>query len=474
MKTKYSLRLAMLLAFSAPFWYSCKVSKDVSPPDMHLPASFRDAPVSADTAGLAAIPWQTFFGNGELKGLIAEALAHNNDLAVAVKNIEAARLVFRQAKLGNIPTVDLTAAANLNRPSDNSLDGLSLSQELHTKHIEDYNLGTSISWEADIWGKIKSKKAATLAAYLGTQEARRALQTEIVSEVAKGYYNLLMLDAQLAIAHRNVSLLDSTLTITWLQYQAGQATSLAVQQVDAQRLTAAVLVPQFEQQAAIQENAMSILTGVLPAPVSRDLQLNDITFSNKLSAGLPAALLSNRPDVRQSAMELSEANGNVGYAKANLYPSFSITAQAGLDALKTSNWFTIPASLFGAVTGSLVQPLFQQKKLSTQYHIAMIDRDQTVIRFRQTVLVAVEEVSDALVKLDKLKAQRTLAADRTSVLLKATQNSQLLFKNGMANYLEVITAESNVLNSELEVTSITNAQLNATVDLYQSVGGGWN
>jgi len=173
-------------------------------------------------------------------------------------------------------------------------------------------------------------------------------------------------------------------------------------------------------------------------------------------------------------MELSEANGNVGYAKANLYPSFSITAQAGLDALKTSNWFTIPASLFGAVTGSLVQPLFQQKKLSTQYHIAMIDRDQTVIRFRQTVLVAVEEVSDALVKLDKLKAQRTLAADRTSVLLKATQNSQLLFKNGMANYLEVITAESNVLNSELEVTSITNAQLNATVDLYQSVGGGWN
>jgi multidrug efflux system outer membrane protein len=466
MKTKYSLGLAFAFLMSCQIWYGCKVSKDVALPDMHLPASFRDTQGSNDTTTIAVISWQNFFQDGELKNLINEALAHNNDLAIAIRNIEAARLVFRQARLGNIPTVDISSTVAANRPSDNSLNGLSLSQELHTKHIEDYTLGASISWEADIWGKIRSRKAATLAAYLSTQEARRALQTEIVSDVAKGYYNLLMLDAQVAIARQNVALLDSTLTITRLQYEAGQVTSLAVQQVDAQRLTAAILIPQFEQQAAIEENAISVLTGGLPASVNRSLQLNNIVFPDKLSAGLPAALLSNRPDVKQSAMELSEANGNVGYAKANLYPSFSITAQAGLDALKTSNWFTIPASLFGAVTGSLVQPLFQQKKLSTQYHIAMVNRDQTVIRFRQSVLVAVEEVSDALVKIDKLKEQRALATERTSELVRATKNSQLLFKNGMANYLEVITAESSVLTSKLEAASITNAQLDATV--------GWN
>src|SRR5476649_416114 len=166
MKTKYSLGLAFAFLMSGQIWYGCKVSKDVALPDMHLPVSFRDKQVSSDTTTIAAISWQNFFQDGELKNLINEALAHNNDLAIAIKNIEAARLVFRQAKLGNIPTVDISATATTNRPSDNSLNGLSLSQELHTKHIEDYTLGTSISWEADIWGKIRSKKAATLAAYL--------------------------------------------------------------------------------------------------------------------------------------------------------------------------------------------------------------------------------------------------------------------------------------------------------------------
>jgi multidrug efflux system outer membrane protein len=452
---------------------SCKVSKDVDIPDTGLPAVYHSQ-TAADTASVAKMPWQNFFADNELKSLIADAIAHNYDLQVALKNIEAAGLTLRQARLGNLPTAELAATASGNRYSDNSLNGLSLNQSLGTKHVEDYTLAAQISWEADIWGKIRSQKAAALAAYLSTAEARKAVQTQLVSDVSKGYYNLLMLDDQLAIARQNVLLNDSTLHMITLQYQSGQVTSLAVQQALAQKLTAQELIPQFEQQIAIQEDAISILCGRLPAPVKRDIDLVHIFIPEQLSTGIPSELLSRRPDVRLAELALSKANASVGYAKANMYPSLTITAQGGLDAFRASNWFNIPASLFGAVIGGVVQPLFQQKKLSTLYEVAKVNREQTVLQFRQSVLVAVGEVTDALVQMDKLKQQQVFAAQRTGTLEVAAQNSQLLFKNGLANYLEVITAQSNVLQSELELASVRKAQLDASVDLYRSLGGGWN
>jgi multidrug efflux system outer membrane protein len=322
-------------------------------------------------------------------------------------------------------------------------------------------------------GKVRSQKAAALASYFGTIEARKLLQTRIVSDMAKGYYNLLMLDAQLVIARKNVLLNDSTLQVIRLQYQAGQVTSLAIQQASAQKIAAAGLVPQFERQIAIQENALSILMGSNPGPLLRDRRLGAVDIPESLGAGLPASLLVSRPDVKLAELNLAKANASVGYAQANMYPSLTITAQAGLDAFKASNWFNIPASLFGAVAGSLVQPIFQQKKLKTQYELAKVSRDQTVIQFRQTVLIAVGEVSDAYSGLDKLKEQQDLAASRTVTLVQATNNAQLLFKNGLANYLEVITAQGDVLQSELEVAGIKKARLDAMVDLYRAAGGGW-
>jgi multidrug efflux system outer membrane protein len=472
MKTIFKYSAAVIILIAAQILAGCKVSKDVAVPDTKLPESYRDHAESASS--IAALPWKSFFEDAELQSLIGDALEHNNDMLVALKNIESAELTLKQAKLGNLPSLDIQATASTSRPSDNSLNGLSLNQSLGTKHIEDYTVAASLSWEADIWGKIKSQKSAALASYLGTIEARKALQTRLVSDVSKGYYNLLMLDAQLAIAEKNVRLNDSTLNIITLQYQAGQVTSLAVQQAQAQKLTAEAYVPQFEQRIAVQENAISILSGRLPSPVARAIRLDSLAIAEKTNTGMPAELLSRRPDVKQAELELSRANANVGYAKANMYPSLTITAQGGLDAIKASNWFNIPASLFGSVIGGISQPLFQKKKLSTLYKVAKVNREQTVIQFRQSVLVAYGEVSDALVKLDKLKQQQLLASERTETLQTATHNSQLLFKNGLANYLEVITAQGNVLQSELDLASIKKARLDANVDLYRSLGGGWN
>ena len=453
---------------------ACKVSKDIAAPTDAAPVAFRNADTTlTDTAAIANIEWKRFFTDHELQQLIDSSIANNYDMQVALKNIAAAELVLKQSKLGYLPNVNLQANATINRPSDNSLNGISLSQFLGKSYVEDYTVSGTIGWEADVWGKIKNQKEKALAAYLQTGEAKKAIQTNLVAAVAGGYYNLLMLDTQVAIAKKNLLLNDSTLGIIRLQYNAGEVTALAVQQATAQRLLAAQLIPQLEQEIAVQENALSVLASVAPAAIKRNSSINNVQFTKKNAVGVPSALLQNRPDVKASELELAKANANTGIAKANMYPSFAITASGGLNAFKASNWFNLPASLFGAAAGSIAQPLFQRKQLKTQYELAKIDREKKVIQFRQAVLTAVAEVSDALVKVDKLEEQQSVAVTRVTALQQAIENADLLFKNGMANYLEVITAQSNVLQGELELAALKKAQLYATVELYRALGGGW-
>lgn len=469
MKTKSIITITTLLAL---FLNACKVSKDISTPTDAAPAAFRNA-VSTDTTSIAAIQWKNFFTDANLQNLIDSTIANNYDMQTAVKNIEAAQLIVKQSKLGYLPTANLQATASVNRPSDNSLNGLSLSQFLGKSYVEDYTLSAVLSWEADIWGKIKNQKARALAEYLQTTEAKKAVQTNLVADVAKGYFNLLMLDAQVAIAKKNLLLNDSTLNIIQLQYNAGEVTALAVQQATAQRLVAAELVPQLEQEIAIQENALSVLAAVPPAAIVRSNDIKNIAVAQNISTGVPSSLVSNRPDVKANELALSVANANTAIAKASLYPSLTITAAGGINAFKASNWFNIPASLFGAATGGIVQPLFQRKQLKTQYELSKIEREKSVIQFRQSVLNAVGEVSDALVKNEKLKEQETIATERATALQQATGNANLLFKNGLATYLEVITAQGNVLQAELALAVLKKERLNAVVDLYRSLGGGW-
>lgn len=459
--------LILLVGFSA-----CKVSKDIATPQPELPVQFRNA-TQSDTTSVADLSWKTFFNDPALQQLIDSAIVRNYDMQIALKNIQSAQLVLGQSKLGYWPDLSLNVTGSYNRPSDNSLNGISISSFLHKKYIEDYNANIGLSWEADIWGKIRNQQHKALAAYLQTQEAQKALQTNILAGVAEGYYNLLMLDAQLTIARKNVALNDSTLKIIHLQFNAGNVTALGVQQAEAQQLVASELVPQIEQSILLQENALSILVGKLPATINREVKLDQVPLNDTLSTGVPVALVSRRPDVRSSELTLQIANANVGIAKANLYPSLIITAQGGLNTFTASNWFNIPGSLFGLASGGIMQPLFQRKQLKTQYELAKVDREKAVLQFRQSVLIAVGEVSDALGKIEKLKEQGEIAASRVHTLQQTIINANSLFSNGMATYLEVITAQSNILQSELELASIKKGQLSAAVELYRSLGGGW-
>jgi multidrug efflux system outer membrane protein len=452
---------------------ACKVSKDVTTPATQLPGQFRSSE-SADTTSIASLPWKSFFADPVLQRLIDSAIVHNYDMQVALQNIKSAQLVLGQAKLGYWPDITLQVTANLTRPGSASLNGITANDFLHSKYLNDYNASLGLTWEADIWGKIKNKQSMALAQYLQTAEARKLLQTNIVAGVAEGYYNLLMLDAQLGIARANLALNDSTLRIIRLQYTAGEVTALGVQQAEAQELTAAELIPQLQQSILLQENSLSILSGSLPDVVERAKTLDDVPVRDALSGGVPAELLSRRPDVRSSELALTVANANVGINKAALYPTIVISPEGGWDNYLLKNWFNIPGSVFGAVVGGLTQPVFQRKKLKTAYQVSEVDREKTVIQFKQSVLVAVGEVSDAMGKISKLREQRVVVTSRVDTLQLAIANANSLFRNGLANYLEVITAQSNVLQSELELASIKKGQLSAEVELYRSLGGGWN
>jgi multidrug efflux system outer membrane protein len=452
----------------------CKVGKDYQRPQVQLPQQFgTQAQSFADTSSIADIAWKDFFTDATLQELITRGIAYNNDLQVAIKRIDIASAQAKQAKLLQLPQVDLQVTGGINRPSDNSLNGLSASSFLGKSYIENYQVLANISWEADIWGRIRRQKETTLAQYLQTQEAAKAVQTELVSNIAQGYYNLLMLDRQLIIARNNLILNDSFVNVTRILQQGGVVTTLAVRQAEAQKQTTALLIPQLEQDIALQENALQILTGQLPGTVARTTTLNDLSVPATLSAGLPVAMVSRRPDVRTTEMALVMANAQVGVAQANMYPALSITAGGGLESFKSSNWFNIPGSLFGLAAGTVLQPVFRQKQLKTQFEVAKIEREQAVIQFRQSVLLATGEVSNALVQVEKLKEQRVLAVSQVDTLKEAVGNAQLLFKSDMANYLEVITAQTNALQAELNLAAIQRSQLGAVVELYRSLGGGW-
>jgi NodT family efflux transporter outer membrane factor (OMF) lipoprotein len=448
------------------------VGRNYERPALVLPEHFNGQTQAPSDSSIASVEWKQFFQDPVLLQLIDSTLKGNYDLQLALKNIESAQSYVKQAKAAWLPSIGLEATANTSRPSKNSLNGISLGSFLGTNHIEDYTLAANLSWEIDVWGKIKRQKEAALADYLRSYEGARAVQTELVANVANSYYNLLMLDEQLQIARRNVSLSDSIVQMMRLQKTAGDVTELAVQQALSQQQTAALLVPQLEQGIAIQENALQILAGKLPGTVTRSANLEEIRLWDSLSTGVPAELISKRPDVRSAEMELVAANAQVGVAQASMYPALTLTGTGGLNSYKAARWFDIN-SLFGTVAGGITQPVFQRRQLKTQLEVARIQRDEAAIRFRKQALNAIGEVSNALVKLDKLQSQRQIANSQVQTLDTAISQARLLFRSGLANYLEVITAQGNSLQAQLTRVDVVRQQLSAGVELYRSLGGGW-
>ena len=456
------MQFLLLISLSA-----CGVTHEYRKPDVAFPENYRGGLPSLKgtqaESSVAMLPYSSFFADKTLCTLIDSAVSNNIDLQVALKNIDYARQTLNSSRLGLLPTLNVGVQNTRTNPSDNGAK----------TNVDDYSASVTSSWEADIWGKIRSRNHSALAVYLKTQEAAKAVRTRLVADIASGYYTLLMLDVQLESSKKNLAIADTTVKMIGLQYDAGQVTSLAVQQQEGLRQSIAGSLPAIEQKIAAQENALSILCGRMPGAIGRDRALFSIKVADELPAGIPAALLQNRPDVRAAELAVRGAHADMGEARAALYPSFTVTAAGGAEAFRTSQWFTFPSSIFGMVQGAVVQPIFQRGQLKAKYGQAKIKREQAELEFRQSLLKAVGEVSDALVQLEKVKLQETIAEQRVATLHKAVSDAGMLFNSGMATYLEVMMAQTNTLQAELDLANLRRQHLTAMAELYRSLGGSW-
>lgn len=458
------------------FVTSCTTGRGFTQPQTSAPTVFRGADTTASPdSSIAFVPWRRFFPDPVLRDLIDTVLLRNYDRRIALDNIRLSNEYLKQAKAGWLPTAGIGVSAGLSRFSDNSLNGkngFDLNDFVGISRIEDYTASAGLSWEPDIWGKIRNRKKEALAIYLQTEEVARALQTRLITETATAYYNLLLLHEQIAIARRNLALSDSTVAMIRLQAEAGDATELAVEQAAAQQKDIEGLLPSLEQALAREEHVLSLLMARAPGEIRVGDTHERFAMPADWSAGVPVALLARRPDVRESEQAAHAAHARKGVARASMYPSLSISAAGGLNSFRASDWLTLPASLFGNVAGNLLQPITDRRRLKTELRASGIRYEQAVTAFRSQVLKAVTEVSDALILADKLGRKINIAAEQQAILHKAVPDARLLYENGMASYLEVITARQKLLENELQLADLKRQQTVAYLNLYRAVGGG--
>lgn len=459
-----------ITVFSGIILTSCVVGKKYARTELNAPDKYREElTVTGDTI---LHSWRTYYKDPLLVNLIDKALVKNNEVLIAVKSMEQLDLNYKQAKLSLLPTLDFDAAASRSYLSKNSLNG-SLSAQFTSKdYMDDYSANLRMSWEVDIWGKAAMQKRDAKAAYFAQKENLSALKTRIIVQVAQAYYNLLGLDEQLKIAEQNIELSDNTLNMMKLQYNSGSISSLAVNQTEAQKKTAELLVPLAKVNIAIQENALQILCGEYPNTIARAGNLNVDEFVFEMPSGVPASLLSRRPDVKASEYAVMSATAKTGLAKATMYPTLSLNPSIGINSFEFDTWFNFPGSVTKNIAANLAQPIFRKKALRTAYEVAVIEQEKAVVQFKQSFITAVGEVSDAMARLKYADERIKLAEEKAASLEKATTDASLLYKSGMANYLEVIAAQNSALQNNLDVVNIKLEKLNAAVNLYRALGGG--
>ena len=445
---------------------SCFVAKDYDRPDLQTENLYRTDQLPQDSISMADISWRDLFNDPLLENYISQALDNNLDIRIAMQNVVAAQAYLKQGKAGYFPTLSASASATRTKNADNSQFGSFFSEAL-----TQYDLSATLSWEADIWGKIRSSKRAAGASYLQSVAAHQAVKTNLVAGLANSYYQLLALDKQKEIAEQTLESRKTALETTLALKDAGQLTEVAVKQTEAQVYTTEIILIDLQNNITLLENAFSILLGEAPQRVERG-DLDDQEIAVEMKTGVPFLLLTDRPDVVRAEYGLINAFELTNVAQSSLYPSLNLSASGGFQSLLFEDWIS-SSSLFSNLMASLTQPILNGRRLRTQLEVSRAQQEQALLTYKQTLLTAGREVSDALSNYRAETQKFEARTKELEALTDAEQYSEELLNNGLANYLEVLTARQNALNSELGQVDSQYGQLAAQVDLYRSLGGGW-
>ena len=465
---KYRIFNITLIAAGLFAVQSCFVAKDYNRPEAVVnEANFRTDVIAKDSATVATVSYKQIFTDGQLQALINQGLQNNLDIRSALQNIAVAEAYAKQGKAGYLPTLSVGPKYTFSESSRNTPFGAMMTDRSQSQ----YEVSGNLSWEADIWGKIRSNQRASAATYLQTVEAHKAVKTQIVASIANAYYNLLALDEQKIILDKTLINREQSLETTKALKEAGSVTEVAVNQTEAQLYNVKSLLVDVENGIKLNENVLSVLLGSNPQSISRST-LTAQNINSKLSVGVPAQLLENRPDIKAAEFGLMNAFENVNIANASFYPSLTISATGGLQGIDIDKLFSAQ-SIFATVIGGLTQPLLQQRKIRTQKEVALANQEKALITYKSKILNASKEVSDALYTYDAAVKKADYKQKEYTLYNQAISNSEELLNYGMANYLEVITARDNGLNAELNVVNAKLSSLTSMVDLYRAVGGGW-
>ncbi len=441
-----------------------------------VPASYNN---SRDSLNTAKTKWKDFFIDPNLVALIDTALKNNQELNIVLQEINIAKNEVRGRKGAYLPFVGVGAAAGVEKVGRYTSQGASDDANYITPgqkvpvNLPNYAFGLNASWEVDIWKKLRNSKNAALARYLASVEGKNFMVTHLISEIANSYYELMALDNQLEILKKNIEIQQSALEMVKLEKIAARVTELAVRRFEAEVLKNQSRQFYIIQQITVTENRINFLVGRFPQPVSRNSQNFTNLIPDSIHAGLPTQLLENRPDIRQAEKELMATKLDVKAAKAEFYPSLMITGGVGYAAFNPQYLVTTPLSLIYTLAGDLVAPLINRNAIKANYYSANSKQIQAVYNFERSILNAHIEVANQLSNINNLKKSYDLKTLQVQALTKSIEISISLFKSARADYMEVLLTQRDALESKFELIETKKQQMNAMVNIYQALGGGW-
>jgi len=456
---------------------SCKVPAIATLADKKpIPESFEN---SKDTSNIGTIPWKNFFKDKTLVELIDTALQRNQELMITLQEIEIAKNDIRIRKGRLLPTVGVGAGAGVEKVGRYTSQGagdanteITPGQEFPDP-LTDYKIAAYANWEVDIWKKLRNAKKAAISRYLATIEGKNFVVTNLVAEVANSYYELLSLDNQLVIVKENIELQKNALEIVKIQKEAAKATELAVQKFTAEVLSSQRREFDILQNIKETENRINYLLGRYPQEIIRDKSDFLSLLPTPILSGIPSQLLSNRPDIKQAELDLAAAKIDIKVARAEFYPSLGISASVGLNAFKPSYLNMFPESLLYSLAGDIAGPLINRNAIKAEFLNANARQIQALYNYDRTILNAYLEVSNQLSMISNLEKGYNLKSQQVDALTNAIAFSNDLFKSARIDYFEVLMTQRDALETKLELVETKKQQLNATVNIYRNLGGGW-
>ncbi len=433
-----------------------------------------------DTVNTGQVRWKDFFTDPNLNALIDTALSNNQELNITIQEIEIARNEVRARKGAYLPFLNAGVGAGVEKVGRYTSQGANDANteiapgRATPEALPDLRLGLYANWEVDIWHKLRNSKKSAYNRYLSTVEGKNFMVTNLVAEIAHSYYELLALDNQLAIVQQNIEIQSNALKIVKLEKESARVTELAVRKFEAEVFHTQSLQYDIQQKITEAENRINFLVGRFPQPVARSSQDFSTLEPSTLYSGIPSQLLENRTDIRQAELDLTAAKLDVKVARAQFYPSLNINAGVGLRAFDPTFLLKTPQSMLFSLVGDMVAPLINRNALKATYYSANAKQIQAVYNYEKTILNAYIEVTNQMANINNLRQSYDLKGKQVEALNQSIAISTNLFASAKADYMEVLLTQRDALESKFDLIETKMEQMNAMVNMYRALGGGWN